>query len=195
MKLVLNYLSFLFPNQSETQLIENFGRLEFKTSPLLKMCTEMKKSRYKNFLYLFLENIKTCAELITTVELNNKILNRGNKFRIGLQIFHDSHCVFIPDKTLLALDTKTFSLEYKWFISKQDKVYQNHFDKRIKLLRFTFTHSWAMAAEKCNKYGMSLPHFSDEKSITEFTMYVLNKYSLPTYFLFIGLTRKVCFEF
>ena len=191
----LKLLELSFGNESKTLLLERYGRLEFRTNPLKKMCYEMKKNEHDTILSIFLKVIKTCVEIITTVEFNTKILNKNKKFRIGLQIFQNSHGLFIPDRNMLALNSNYFNLEYKWLVSKQSKLYKTDFDNRIKLLSFTSPYSWMMAIEKCNEYGMSLPHFSESETIKEFIMYILHKYSLPTYLLFIGLTKKVCYCF
>ena len=73
----------------------------------------------------------------------------------------------------------------------------NHINLRnqFKFLKYFGTkYSWMIAAEKCEEYGMTLPHLQNERKTREFITYTLNDYELPTYALFVGLVNKVRYE-
>ena len=135
----------------------------------------------------------TCLTIETKVQLVDEMKNKHGGFEVGLQVFQDSQLTFVQDQALL---NKTFSsnaqLIYSWRITHQKRIYRNDFDGRFKLLTFSFHEfSWVMAAAKCQEYGMTLPHLKNQEMTEQFVIYILDKYILPTYVLFIGLLKKV----
>ena len=180
-------------DENMTELLSSYGHLKVVSNPRERMCSKMKRKKFKNFLALFMEDIRTCATLETTVTLVNKLLNREKQFEIGLQIFEDARVTLMPTKKLLMIgSTSNLHIYPKWSYHKQRDEYKDNFDKRLRLLNFTsHEFSWTMAAVKCKELGMTLPHLKDEETTRQFVIHVLEKYVLPIYALFIGLIKKV----
>ena len=177
-----------------TENIYEYGLLVFQSNPTYRMCTKMKLPEHHQRL-LMLGAIKTCASLRTTIPILPSHLTQKGSFRIGYQVFQETQIKFHQTKNLYSLiQSKNIRahLIYKWHSLETSSRSWKHYDKNLKLLNFTSReHSWLSAAQMCHKYGMTLSHLMDEKSTNQLVLYLLEKYILPTYALFVGLVRKV----
>ena len=172
---------------SMTGNISNYGILAFSSNPLQNICNQNLGEKHDATVKFFKI---TCSTLETTVNLNTKLLNKQKEFEVGLQKFEDPKVKFYPDMKLIFDEIKLLCIWNQEKIMRVDDVY---FKSKFKLLKFAgMKYSWMMAAEKCQEYGITLPHLQNKRKTREFILFILNEYALPIYALFVGLVTKVC---
>ena len=173
--------------------LKRYGTLIFSTRLADRICNKMSILNHQNFLTAHGSILSTCLTIQTKVQLVDEMKNKHGGFEVGLQVFQDSQLTFVQDQALLdMIFNSNAQLIYSWRITHQKDIFRNDFDRRFKFLTFSFLEfSWAMAAVKCQEYGMTLPHLKNQEMMEQFVMYILDKYLFPTYVLFIGLLKKV----
>ena len=109
---------------------------------------------------------------------------------MGFQNFENAKIIYYPDASIKLLSTET-RLNYNWISYENAKHNDNQLKSKYKLLNFAkVKYSWRMATAKCQEFGMTLPHLENERRIRELVSYMLNKYALPAYVMFVGLVTK-----
>ena len=166
--------------------VMDYGNLVFWSNPS-KMCRQKRGIPY----HLIFHSVPPCSTVITTVNLNTKLLNERKEFEIGFTKFKNATILFYPHNSI-KLMSNISSLVYTWISNGNIKNQTETFKTRYKLINFAeLNYSWTMAADKCKEFGMTLPHLENEKTTREFVSYILNEYALLIYALFVGLVRKV----
>ena len=191
----LKTLVLLFHGLSKMpKSIRMLGILAFQTHPIYKICYTPLACEEQD-TPLFRGNMTSCATLQTRMPIYHKCTNQRCQQKIGLQFFQDSKIDFILSEmfyNFIHQNNVSVSIDYKWVAHQRNSIMWNRFDKTVKLMSFSKTeHSWMSAAQICAEYGMTLPHLKDKASTRQLVLYVLEKYALPTYALFVGLIRKV----
>ena len=163
------------------------GTIIFQTDPVYKMCVQLKNETSPvGRLW------KSCATLRTEMTIFKLPGEQNGNYKIGLQIFQETTICFVSSNELVSSKNISASINYKWVDHKKKPIIWTQYHKTLKLMSFSRTeHSWMSAAQICAEHGMTLPHLKDKASTWQLVLYVLEKYALPTYALFVGLIRKV----
>ncbi len=176
------------------------GEIHFKTYPTKQFCNKTKVDPiYRwNILFKFdqvpIKPNKTCVCFQSTTSIHRTLLKKDKTLALGYRIFQYTSLKFLM-KPSFKLETSDKApsafISYNWKANKYSLSIHHTLIKTIKILNFTTEYSWSMAAYKCKRQGMLLPHMKDEKSTLELALFLLDNYVLQTYALFVGLLKKV----
>lgn len=173
--------------------MDNYGYLIFNSHPTKRLCniTQIKEFERTYHYHYKLQKQVQCYPFKTVAHLNSALLKDTKMFQLGFLKFDTPSITYYANMSLTHR-INTCELHYKWIPSK--KIEEKHFNKfqsTLKLLQYVDEkYSWEMAATKCKDFGMSLPHFYNERSTRQFVSFILNQFPLPTHSLFIGLIYK-----
>ena len=189
-------ISSFFNNES----IQEFGEIELKTHPTQQFCNKTKVDLIYVMYRLFKNEevarkpSDTCVYFKSTTSLHWILLKQNKTLVLGYRIFQDTSLKFQIKPSLKQLisdmSPSTF-ISYNWKPNKYSWRIHHTLTKTIKIHNFSKEYSWSMAAYKCKRQGMLLPHMKNEKSTLELVLFLLDNYVLPTYALFVGLLMKV----
>ncbi len=168
---------------------DNYGCLAFYSHIANRLWNRAKLKKLKSNLFVYWHG-KIPQQ--TALLVQTKLHSRQNVFELGFQKFEAPRIMYHANVSL-SPQVSTCELAYLWTpcsVTGEEYVYL--FQRKLQLLQFAeIKHSWVMAVTKCKEYGMTLPHFKSEKFMRQFVSYILNKFTLPIYALFVGMLYKV----
>ncbi len=189
-------ISSLLDNEST----QEFGVIKLKTHPTKQFCNKTKVNPIYIMYRLFKDEKvarkpnDTCAYFKSTTSLHWILLKQKKTLVLGYRIFQDTSLKLQVSpllKQLISDKLPSTFISYNWKPNKYSLRIYHTLLTTTKILNFSKEYSWSMAAYKCKRQGMLLPHMKDEKSTLELALFLLDNYVLPTYALFVGLLKKV----